>query len=69
MIMYAEERERPPPEILIYHFIVKGNRPDCVFYMSRVRRTREAEVPEIIFTEHVCGITGFEEFASNKCET
>lgn len=68
MIMYAEERERPPPEILSYYYVIKGNRPDCVFYMDRVKRFRE-EGFEILFGEHVCGITGFEELVSNKSKT
>ena len=66
--MYAEDDDRSQPQVLLYHFMIKGNRPDCVFYMSQVRRTRESETAEMIFTEHVCGITGYEHFASNKCE-
>lgn len=65
MIMYAEEKERPPPEILGFQYIIKGNRPDCVFYMNQVRQYTE-EGAEMLFGEHVCGITGFEDFASNK---
>ena len=62
MIQYAEARERESSmELFSYMYMIKGNRPDCVFYIKEYKQHAD-KLTEMVFADHVCGIRGFETF-------
>lgn len=65
MIQYSEQRTMSSTELFSYKYMIKGNRPDCVFYIDLYKQHAD-KLSEMVFQDHVCGVQGFEIVETKK---